>query len=243
METFKELLVPSNFCLVLAAAGVAACLVPATRRLSRVLIAGAGVLLLVLSSGWTASALLAPLEHAYGPASVRPGDPQPRAIVVLAAYGAEDRDMPLSSWPNGSAMFRIVEAVHLRRRCAECKLYLTGSSPTVEVMAQVLLSLGVPQDGMVLDTASQNTGQSARNLAGRLREVPVYLVTSAGHMPRAMLAFRAHGLDPVPAPTDYQLPRQFARAHLMPSPMSLHFSDLAVHEYLGILWYRLNGVP
>lgn len=243
METFKELLVPSNFCLFLAVAGAATYLVPATRRLSCRLFAAAALLLLVLSSGWTASALLSPLEHAYGPARAPAEDPQPLAIVVLAAWGADDPDMPLSSWPNGSAIFRIVEAVHLRSRCTACPVFVTGSSPTVDVMAEVLASLGVARDAIVLDRDAQNTAQSARNVAARFGAVPFYLVTSAGHMPRALLAFRAHGLDPLPAPTDYQLPREFSRANLLPSPMSLYLSDLAVHEYLGILWYRLKRVP
>ncbi len=241
METLKELVVPSNFCLLLVAIGAAAYLRSSTRRFSRWLLGGAGLLLVTLSSGWIASALLSPLEYSSLPASLRKDDPPANAIVVLAAYGTEEPEMPLSSWLNGSALFRVVESIHLRERCAACRVFVTGGSPTVEVMAKMLVSLGVPEDKLVLDTGSANTSESARNLADRVRGGPFYLVTSAGHMPRALLVFRRQGLDPLPAPTDYQLPREFTRAHLLPSPLGLHYSDLAVHEYLGILWYRLRG--
>lgn len=242
METLKELLVPSNACLLLAAIGALVCLSPAHRRLGRRLLAVAAVALLALSSGWTATALLAPLEYATTPASLRNDDPPVRAIVVLGAYGAEESEWPLSSRANGSAMSRCVETLHLIPRCAACDIHVTGNAETVTVMAKLLVSLGAPSQRIALDPHAEHTLESARNLAEQLRGASFYLVTSAAHMPRALIAFRAQGLAPLPAPTDYQRPPSLTRAKPWPSPLALHQSDLAVHEYLGILWYRLQGL-
>lgn len=241
METLKEFLVASNLCLLLGATGVLAYVRPATRRLSRWLLAGTTVLLATLSSGWTATALLSPLEHANRPAGARNVDPPAVAIVVLAAYADAEPALPLSSRPNASALFRVVEAVHLRERCRACPVYVTGNSPTVDVMAEVLASLGVPDREIVTDTGAEHTARSARNMAARLPAGPFYLVTSAGHMPRALLAFRQQGLAPLPAPTDFKRPRVASLDDALPSPRGLHHSDLAVREYLGLLWYHLNG--
>lgn len=242
MEAFKEFLVPSNGCVVLAALGGLGIVVPSLRRCAPWLLSTAMLLLLVLSSGWTATALLSPLERAYPAMLQRDGQPAAAAVVVLGAYGVADSELPISSWPNDAALFRVVEAAHLRARCGACLLFVTGSSPTVDVMAQVLVSLGVPEAALVIDGNANTTVDSARNLEARLRGAQFLLVTSAGHMPRAMLAFRAQGLAPLPAPTDFRSPRSLGAANPWPTPHNLQLSDLAVREHLGLLWYRAQGM-
>jgi uncharacterized SAM-binding protein YcdF (DUF218 family) len=66
-------------------------------------------------------------------------------------------------------------------------------------------------------------------------------VTSAGHMRRAIGVFRKNGMNPIPAPTDYQLPGNARYASWTTSPIHLAASDLAVHEYIGLAWYRLTN--
>lgn len=51
MEAFKDVIQPSNFCLLLGACGAAASLRPASRCLGRRMIGSAIVVLLVLPSG------------------------------------------------------------------------------------------------------------------------------------------------------------------------------------------------
>ena len=243
METLKELLAPSNACLLLVALGGLGLALPETRLLARRVVAAGLLILLTLSSGWTASALLLPLERAHGPAQPDEVDRSgARAIVVLGAYGITAAELPVSSWTNDAGLFRIVEAVHLFRRCRDCRILLSGSTPTVDAMARVLESLGMPTNHIEIDGSSDTTAASARSLASRLHGAPFYLVTSAGHMPRALIAFRAQGLYPLPAPTDYRAPRDLLSADPLPTPKSLRLSDLAVREYFGIFWYRLQGM-
>ena len=71
----------------------------------------------------------------------------------------------------------------------------------------------------------------------------LYLVTHAAHMPRAMAAFRRVGLDPVAAPTRFSTPpsaRTGAFLRWLPSASALNQSSMALHEYLGMLWYELR---
>jgi uncharacterized SAM-binding protein YcdF (DUF218 family) len=67
------------------------------------------------------------------------------------------------------------------------------------------------------------------------------LITSAGHMPRAIGAFVKAGMDPVPAPTNFMSVRERRFMDYLPAPHHLVYADLAVHEYLGMAWYRLTG--
>jgi len=243
VESLKELFVPSNACLLLVALGGLGLTSPATRHQARRVMATGLLMLLTFSSGWTATALLLPLERAHGPAQPDEVDQSgARVIVVLGAYGITATELPVSSWTNDAGLFRIVETVHLFRRCRDCQILLSGSTPTVHAMARVLESLGTPANHIEIDGHSDTTAASARTLADRLRGVPFHLVTSAGHMPRALVAFRAQGLHPFPAPTDYRAPRDLPSANPMPTPKSLRLSDLAVREYFGIFWYRLQGM-
>jgi len=197
------------------------------------------MLLLIFSSGKTATLLLSPLEYAYPRV---PDQPTPaRAIVVLAAYAADDPNMPLSARPNSSGLFRVVEGALLWRRCPDCAVVVTGRSPTTSVMAELLVALGVPRARVQLDNDADSTGASAMNVRRLFGDAPLYLVTSAGHMPRSMAVFARAGMQPLPAPTDYRLPKDVAQAKWGLSVFHLECSDLAVHERVGLWWYRLRG--
>jgi uncharacterized SAM-binding protein YcdF (DUF218 family) len=60
-------------------------------------------------------------------------------------------------------------------------------------------------------------------------------------MPRCMGIFRKLGMQPIPAPTDYQAGQNPLDASFTPSIEHLRLSELALHEYIGIVWYRLRG--
>jgi len=239
IEYLKELVVPSSFCLALAVLGSAMWLMPRTRRIGPALMVAAAAVLLIFSSGKTAALLLSPLEYAYP--RVPDGPLQPGAIVVLAGYAADDRDMPLSSRLHSSTLFRIIEAVNLWRRCPECSVVVTGFDPTVKVMGELLISLGVPPSQLRIDNQADTTADSAVNMRALLNDQRLYLVTSAGHMTRSLGVFVKQGLHPIPAPTDFQLPKSIAHADWQPTPFHLNCSDMAVHEYVGIVWYRWRG--
>jgi uncharacterized SAM-binding protein YcdF (DUF218 family) len=90
-------------------------------------------------------------------------------------------------------------------------------------------------------TTAENAVYSARLLKadgiGR-----VLLVTTAWHMPRALQAFRAAGLDPIAAPTGFAGPANWYWENMLPSAARLQASTWACHEILGRLWYQLaNG--
>ena len=240
MEVLANVVIPSNVVLLVGFVGIVLLFSPRWRRTAPYFLIGALTLLLILSSGKTATALSRPLEYAYIKAT--PGaDSSAEAIVILAAYATDDQNMPLSTRPNSSAMFRIVEAVHLWRACHRCTILVTGINPTARVMSEALVALGIPSAQIQIDSNAANTANSAANIRTLLGDHVFYLVTSAGHMPRSMSVFRKQGLRPIPAPTEYHVPKNIAQANWAPSSLDLYFSDLAVHEYVGILWYRLTG--
>jgi uncharacterized SAM-binding protein YcdF (DUF218 family) len=240
MEAFGALLLPSGLAIAFFAAGVLASAATATRGYSWPLLAASGLTTLVFSSGSVASMLMSPLEYRYP--VVRAADhPDARFIVALTGWATDDTNMPLSGRVNDSTAYRLLLTLELINECPDCSVVVSGNDKTARIMTDVLVKLGVPPDRLIVDGQSHNTADSARNIAPIVRDEDFFLVTSAGHLSRSLSAMAVHGLRPIPAPTDHKMPRDWASADWTPSPAALAVADLAVHEYLGVVWYRLTG--
>jgi uncharacterized SAM-binding protein YcdF (DUF218 family) len=111
-------------------------------------------------------------------------------------------------------------------------------------MKTMLVRLGVPADRIVVESASRETHENAVRSAAILQRLPanaVVLVTSAVHMRRSMGAFRAAGIDAVPAIAPDSWFQIDGSERLTPSNHALYFSGRVVHELLGLPYYRLRG--
>ncbi len=237
----QEILLPSGFATVLFLAGLAAAVIGRTRRWTFPLLAAAATVLLVFSNGLVATLLMVPLEYAH-PALHDPRQyPDTRVIVVLTAYAAGDASMPESAHRNASSAFRILEAANLSVLRPDCNVIVSGSADAARIMGHQLRLLGVPDERLSIDITSNTTSASAEQLKSMIGNRPLFLVTSAGHMRRAIGVFRKNGMNPIPAPTDYQLPGNVRYASWTTSPIHLQASDLAVHEYFALAWYRLTN--
>lgn len=237
----SEIVQPSGAAYLLFVLGLLACLWPRARRASWWLLAASGALTFVFSSGMTAAALMSPLEYAYPTVHDGRQFPETRHIVVLTGWASEDPEMPLSGRLSASAAYRILMALELYHDRPDCNVIVTGDPTTTRIMGAVLEKLGVPREKLVLESGSLTTAESAAHLRPLVGDGSFFLVTSAGHLPRAMAAVEKQRLHAVPAPTDHQLPHRWSLAEPWPSPNSLSVSDLAIHEYLGRLYYRLRG--
>ena len=247
MRFLAGLALPSNLALLLFILALLAALMRRSRRWSPWLLGASGAVVFGFSSGMVAAALMSPLEYSYP--TIHDGRSHPEArntCVVLTAWAGDDPNWPLTAKLNASGAYRVLMALELHHDRPDCRVIVSGDKTTARIMADTLLALGVPQALLTVEDVSAHTDESARALPGLVGRDPFFLVTSAGHLPRSMLLVTGQGLNAIPVPTDFQLPRDWRRAELAPSPFGLSVSDLAVHEYLGLLWYRLRttkGAP
>ncbi len=236
----QEIVLPSGLIALLFLVGMAMLLVPRVRGRACIPLGVAGLFYLVFSNGLTAVLLTSPLEYAYPSMRQPEQHPEVMTIVVLTAYATEDRYMPESSLLNSSAAFRVLEAAHLFEKRPDASIIVSGTQPAADIMARQLRVLGVPSSRIEVDGNSPDTSDIAATIKALVGQKPVFLVTSAGHMTRAVGVLRKRGVNPVPAPTDYLLPRHIRNVHWNPSAIHLAASDLAVHEYLALAWYKLT---
>jgi uncharacterized SAM-binding protein YcdF (DUF218 family) len=220
------------------------------RRFGIALLALSTVLLAVV--GWSplGPLLLETLEDQF---------PQPSLPVAVAGivmlggavdtHVTEDRGSVAIN-DNGE---RITELVSLARRYPSARIILSGGAGHIliahpltesEVGRRLLVDLGVPAERIEMDEKSRTTFENAAESLAVAKPKPGevwLLVTSAYNMPRAVASFRAVGFDVVPYPVDYRTRPADLRRPVATIVGGLELTDIAAHEWLGLLGYRLTG--
>lgn len=204
-------------------------------------IAAAALIYVVFSSGLVAFWLMGQLEHEFAPGQDSKTATPIDSMVVLTGFALPDPHRPITGHVNSASGFRLLEAARIFRRARGMTVIISGNGEVPVIMKNLLAELGVPLANIITEQGSANTYESAIHLREQLAGKQFYLVTSAGHMPRALRAFRQQGLLAVPAPTDYLTSPSWRDLSMAPSGQHLAISDLAIHEYLGLLWYRMLG--
>lgn len=229
------------------------------RRLRNWLLIVSLLILFLAGNRWVSTSLARSLEWRYPPLSAG----QKAPVIIVLAGGTEPLEPPRQTVELNGAGDRVLYAAHLYRQGAAPLLLLCGgdipwmdtsAASPAEDMRDLLLEMGIPKQALILETRSQNTIENAANCAGVLKERGIseaILVTSATHMPRAMMMFADQSLNLTPAPTDYavteegwaqlwQTPGVNLLTNLMPSASALGQTTNVLKEYIGMLWYRLG---
>jgi uncharacterized SAM-binding protein YcdF (DUF218 family) len=213
----------------------------------------AGLTILVLSGySQTSDILIKSLESRYPPLSndifMSSPDQRPKLVVVLGGGSTSNPDFPITSQAGSASLTRLIEGIRIYRQIPGCKLVLSGGSmydpvPEAVTMARVAESIGVDEQDIIIESGSMHTNDQARILGSMLGDKDFILVTSASHMPRAMVLFKKLNMNPVPAPAHHQvIEKDYLTADLLlPSSGNTGKTKTAIYEYMGIIFSKLNG--
>ena len=184
--------------------------------------------------------------------------PSAEAIVVLSggrvlAPGAAK----ISEWTDADRFFGGLELYAAGK--APLLVFTGGSAPWEptapsegEMLVGFARGFGVPAEaavttGKVFNTADEATAVAGllteRRASGKLSDPPtVLLVTSAFHMPRAMVQFEAAGLRVEPYPVDFLVSSEklVAVMDFLPTASALSQTELALREFYGRIFYRIR---
>jgi len=215
-------------------------------RLSLVFYSMVVLAFLFVGSGLPAHWLLTRLQDGYGSSTAAWG--AHNAIVLLGAGSELTKDGPeLSVFSYG----RLVKAFDLYRSCkaqaADCRIVSSGGDThrygksEAELYTTQLERLGAVPADLIAEKRSMNTWQNAQFTAAILagqKPDRVVLVTSGLHLQRSELYFAHFGLQPVAVRADY------ARAPMsvLPNAYNFFLTDLALHEYMGVLRYYIYNL-
>ncbi len=249
-KTLGILLLPTDFLIFV---GIAGAILLGTRfaRLGRRLMVVSLLLFAICGFSPLGSWLLFPLESRFPAWDAARGAPD--GIVVLG--GSIDADV---SAARGVAVVRgaadrIVAAAALARQYPDARIVFTGGSSNLiendpreaDFAAEIFERLGVRRERLTIERRSRNTEENAeftKAIAAPKNGERWLLVTSAYHMPRSVGLFRKAGFAVEPYPVDW---RVGSRADLLRFSAvaieGLQRTGLAVHEWIGLLAYRLTG--
>ncbi len=222
------------------------------RRLASWLIVTSVVLIALVGFSPLGNALILPLEQRFPP-----WDPVARRAGRHRRPRRLDhpghRSDPRRRFALNDAAERITATVELARKYPNARIIFTGGNaslfrdaPTEAAVAvRQFEALGIAPDRITAEEQSRNTIENA--VFSRLIAQPKpgerwLLVTSASHMPRAMGVFRAADFPVEAYPVDYHTrgPGDATRPFSSVA-FGMAQTDLAMHEWTGLLAYWLTG--
>lgn len=233
------LLPPFNL-LLLGMGGVM--LLKSRPRLGKAMIIISFGLLYLLSTPFVASRLLQLLETKP---AITSDQHDAEAIIILGAGTYFNAPEYGGDTVNQFALERLRYGARLHERTGK-PILVSGGNPAGGIPDGQLMKEALEHDFKVpvrwVEDRSDNTDENARfsyqvlKAAGIAR---IYLVSHAWHMPRAVAAFEKAGFLVTPAPTGFTTTRATNIMDFLPRAPSLLNSYLAIHEWLGIIWYQL----
>jgi uncharacterized SAM-binding protein YcdF (DUF218 family) len=147
---------------------------------------------------------------------------------------------------------RIWQAVQAYHKGKIGKILISGGAAnlwgkdTVEsvLLKEFLVSIKVPDSAIVVETQSRNTHENAKYTQGMLPGASsILLFTSATHMPRAKACFEQMGVNCDTYPTNqYSSSRKYTlEDFLIPSVGTFYIWEPLIHEWVGLLMYKVVG--
>ena len=170
------------------------------------------------------------------------------AIVILASESEKNAKEYGGDTVGANTLLRIRYGAFLQRKTG-LPILVTGGlvwqehgKSLAQTMAESLAEdFGAGE--VWLEDNSQTTAENALLSARILSQKQidrVFLVTQASHMPRAVAIFEKAGLNVIPAPTAFKSGQPFEVSGFLPAAYSINTSRLALHEMLGLLWYKIR---
>ncbi len=200
------------------------------------------IALILLAMPIVSENLLLALEA--GLPTTPPADHPPGAIVVLGAEVFRAKSEPLGVGPGPLTLERLRTAAGLSRRTGLPILATGGVTQPNTAPVGIVMGDSLRDDfrrpARWIEDRSRDTWENARFSAGILRAEginSVYVVTSAWHMRRALLAFAGTGLTVTAAPTPPGDPLRPNFNDFLPHASAWLAGYYALHEWIGYAWY------
>jgi uncharacterized SAM-binding protein YcdF (DUF218 family) len=240
---------PSQVIVLLPVLG-AMLLAAGRQRAGRVLCVAGGAALLAFGVLPLSHPLVSVLERRFPP-PVLPA----RVTGILLLAGAE---RPYATQVSGEPQLnrhgsRYATALRLAHRHPEARLVVVGGPFRDPVsgrldqsgVARMLLAgSGLDPRRVSFETRATDTCDSAASVEALVRPAAGdawVLVTSAVHLPRSVGCFRAAGWEVIPLGADRQVVPGDWNVGTFRAAENLALLDLALHEWLGLAYYRAVG--
>lgn len=214
-------------------------------RRARLAAGGLGAVLLVACTPLGANLLVRFVESSLPVRSDCRYGAARRAPIVVLSGGFARKPTAVDDYAalNPASWRRLRAAVTFRRAPAEPLVIAGGGPYTVkesEMLARLARDWGVPDAALRVESGSTTTWDSAFALRSILPE-RIRLASSALHLPRAVIAFRAAGFDACALATGSSYLPPAGLGYFIPQVSAIAKSQAALYELAGTAVYRLRA--
>lgn len=138
---------------------------------------------------------------------------------------------------------RAYEAIRLYTQNPNLKIITSGYKGNYKISQALyskneLIKLGIKEENILIQEEPRDTIEEAINIKKFVEDERFILVTSASHMPRAMMIFEKFGHNPIPAPTAHRVEDLESNNYI--ELKELQKTNMALHEHIGIAWLYLK---
>jgi uncharacterized SAM-binding protein YcdF (DUF218 family) len=247
-QLIKPWLLPPGFCILLGVIGLLS--LAFWRKTAIFLLILSVVSLWLFSMPLFAYKLIAVLQNQYPllQSTKLLNDPA-SAIVVLGGGDTIDVVYGNKHTVSDTTFHRLRYAAYLYKN-TPLSIIVSGGSANGATDTEADLMKNTLKDDFNIDKVikedkSNNTAEESKYLMPILQQYHfkhIYLVTNAWHMPRSVYAFSGTDIDVIPAPMGYAkyVPDYHSALTYLPSIDALNTTSIALHEFIGLFWYRLN---
>lgn len=148
---------------------------------------------------------------------------------------------------------RIITGVRWWKENPDAILLMSGAGHSkmrkaaraTDLMIELAQNFGIPKFKLFADTLSRNTMEhpiKILELPNITNQTKIGLVTSKWHMKRALFSFKKYfkKVQPILSPSYLVGNSTFAYQRFFPYPDTLSKSTTMIHEWIGLLWYKLK---
>jgi uncharacterized SAM-binding protein YcdF (DUF218 family) len=172
-------------------------------------------------------------------------------VMVLGSGHSLSKGLSATQQLSPTALARLVEGVRQLNLSANavnspnrCRLVVSGWNggreglSHADVMAMAAQELGVSKAKIITFPQARDTIEELVSMKTLVGDGDFRLVTSATHMPRAMMIAKGLGLNPQAAPGNFLADDSY---WWRLSADNLALSQAAIHEYVGMAWLDVKA--
>lgn len=200
---------------------------------------------LIFSNGWLLNSYARKFQPS--PLTLEPAKVYSCGIVA-GGFASPDKD---GTGVFNSTADRFIQVLKLFKQGHISHILITGGNGKLslhsfreaEWVKKQMIIMGVPDSVIFIEDKSNNTAENAANakkiLDTFLLKPPYLLISSAHHLPRAMLLFKKAGMPVIAYPCSYIAGNGIITiADMMPSIGVLFTWNVYLKETAGYYWYR-----
>lgn len=170
-------------------------------------------------------------------------------IIVLGSGVSSKGSFQGTPEASGATYSRLFNGLEAFKNSKAKKLILSGggsgSVSEASVMRDLAVKSGILQSKIIIEVKSHTTKEQAREIRkmGVIdNHVTIGLVTSALHMMRSYWVFNKEfpEVEIIPIPTGFDGGLEFVFCNIIPTAEIFYQSSSAIHEWLGLMFYKLQ---